>query len=65
MKIAVVTACGACLLTGVSAWAADTVSEGGSFHDAATWGGTMPATGTQLYIRGPGEVVFSGGSRSG
>ena len=61
MKIAVVTACGACLLTGVSAWAADTVSEGGSFHDAATWGGTMPATGTQLYIRGPGEVVFSGG----
>ena len=61
MKIAVFTACGACLLTGVSAWAADTVSEGGSFHDAATWGGTMPATGTQLYIRGPGEVVFSGG----
>ena len=53
------------LLSGVMAVAsvqgADSVSEGGPFNDAATWGGAMPATGTALYIRGPGEVVFSSG----
>ena len=57
---------GACLLaTGLmtvgTAWGADSVAAGGSFHDKATWGGEMPTTSSALFIKGPGEVVFSAG----
>lgn len=61
MKSSLTAACGLSLLFAGSAWAVNSEPTGGSFHDAATWGGTMPATTTTLNVKGPGEVVFSTG----